>query len=58
VLGDYFVDHVAGAKEHELDVHRRAVTNWEGECISISGLAGSERGLRADMAVERYFELV
>lgn len=44
VLGDYFVDHVAGAKEHELDVHRRAVTNWEGESISISGMAGFERG--------------
>lgn len=32
VFGDYFVDHYAGTREHELEVHRRAVTNWEGEC--------------------------
>ncbi|GFZ48202.1 hypothetical protein JCM24511_05950 [Saitozyma sp. JCM 24511] len=31
VLGDYFVDHFAGTREHELEVHRRAVTNWEVE---------------------------
>lgn len=33
VFGDYFVDHVKGAKEHELELHRRAVTNWEGKYI-------------------------
>jgi len=32
VLGDYFVDHFAGTREHELEMHRRAVTSWEGEC--------------------------
>lgn len=31
VLGDYLVDHYAGTREHELEVHRRAVTSWEGE---------------------------
>ena len=30
VFGDYFVDHFAGTREHELEVHRRAVTSWEG----------------------------
>lgn len=39
VLGDYFVDHVAGAKEHELDMHRRAVTNWEGKLYGLVVLA-------------------
>ncbi|WVF67973.1 hypothetical protein IAT40_002735 [Kwoniella sp. CBS 6097] len=29
VLGDYFVDHYAGTREHELDVFRKAVTDWE-----------------------------
>lgn len=29
VLGDFFVDHYAGTREHELDLHRKAVTNWE-----------------------------
>lgn len=32
VLGDYLVDHFAGTREHELELHRRAVTSWEGEC--------------------------
>lgn len=31
VLGDFFVDHFGGTREHELEVHRRAVTNWEVE---------------------------
>jgi glutamine synthetase len=34
VLGDYFVDHFAGTREHELEVHRRAVTNWDGKRIA------------------------
>ncbi len=33
VFGDYFVDHFAGTREHELEMHRRAVTSWEGECL-------------------------
>lgn len=31
VFGDYMVDHFAGTREHEIDLHRRAVTSWEGE---------------------------
>ena len=32
-MGDYFVDHFAGTREHELEVFRRAVTDWEGGSI-------------------------
>jgi len=34
VMGDYFVDHFAGTREHELEVFRRAVTDWEGWSFS------------------------
>lgn len=33
VFGDYFVDHFAGTREHELEEHRKAVTSWEGESV-------------------------
>lgn len=29
VFGDYFVDHYGGTREHELELNRRAVTDWE-----------------------------
>ncbi|WVN89641.1 uncharacterized protein L203_104871 [Cryptococcus depauperatus CBS 7841] len=29
ILGDYFVDHYGGTRQHELDMHRKAVTDWE-----------------------------
>jgi hypothetical protein len=38
VMGDYFVDHFAGTREHELEVFRRAVTDWEGGFSSSSFL--------------------
>jgi glutamine synthetase len=66
VLGDYFVDHFAGTREHELEVHRRAVTNWEGEWalasarVRLAGLASGPSGASEMMltsTVERYFEL-
>ena len=31
VFGDLFVDHFAGTREHEISLHRKAVTSWEGE---------------------------
>ncbi|EIW69792.1 hypothetical protein TREMEDRAFT_68303 [Tremella mesenterica DSM 1558] len=31
ILGDEFVDHFAGTREHEVEVYRRAVTTWEVE---------------------------
>lgn len=38
VFGDYFVDHFAGTREHELEEHRRAVTSWEGNSMLIRRL--------------------
>ena len=32
VLGNDFVDHYGGTREHEVKVWNEAVTNWEGEC--------------------------
>lgn len=29
LFGDYFVDHFAGTREHEIAVFQKAVTNWE-----------------------------
>lgn len=31
VLGDDFVDHYGGTREHEVKVWNEAVTSWEGE---------------------------
>jgi glutamine synthetase len=39
VLGDYFVDHYKGTREHELEVHRKAVTSWEGEYLSAGAIS-------------------
>ncbi|KIS00368.1 glutamine synthetase [Cryptococcus deuterogattii 2001/935-1] len=29
VFGDFFVDHYGGTREHEVELHRKAVTDWE-----------------------------
>lgn len=46
VFGDYFVDHFVGTREHELEVHRKAVTSWEGKSLypMCSGSNGGHRG--------------
>lgn len=31
VFGDYFVDHYGGTRQHELELFRKAVTDWESE---------------------------
>ena len=31
VLGDEFVEHFGGTREHEIGLWNSAVTNWEGE---------------------------
>jgi len=55
VLGDDFVDHYGGTREHEVGLWNSAVTNWEGEprphCPSWFGVTDWIRGL-----VERYLE--
>lgn len=32
VLGDEFVDHYGGTRQHEVDVWNAAITSWESEC--------------------------
>jgi len=41
ILGDEFVVHYGGTREHEVAVWNAAVTNWEGTC---RGIAGSGNG--------------
>lgn len=36
VLGDDFVDHYGGTRQHEVDLWNAAVTNWEGACATRS----------------------
>ncbi len=31
VFGDLFVDHLGGTRQHEVEMFKRTVTNWEGE---------------------------
>jgi glutamine synthetase len=56
VLGDDFVEHFGGTREHEVSLWNSAVTNWEGEPQTDSSrcrsVANWIRGL-----VERYLEL-
>lgn len=58
VMGDYFVDHFAGTREHELEVFRRAVTDWEGgsHLLFISGVICTL--LTCKWVVARYVELI
>jgi hypothetical protein len=44
VMGDYFVDHFAGTREHELEVFRRAVTDWEGGSFFLSSSPPASSG--------------
>ncbi len=54
VLGDYLVDHFAGTREHEMELHRRAVTTWEGESTCSRSPYLADEGC---FTVERYMEL-
>lgn len=36
VFGDEFVDHYAGTREHELEVFKRSVTDWESEYFRVA----------------------
>lgn len=31
VFGNFFVDHYGGTREHEVELHKKAVTDWEGK---------------------------
>lgn len=59
VMGNDFVDHFGGTREHEVSLWNSAVTSWEGEFV--------DRHFRDDYempaniitsSVERYLELV
>ncbi len=54
MLGDVFVEHYGGTREHEVKLWNEAVTDWEGEFIILH-----DRPIVADRfdAVERYIEL-
>jgi hypothetical protein len=56
VLGDYFVDHFAGTREHELEMHRKAVTSWEGGFLVLvlcgEGVGGGMGGRREGVLVK------
>jgi len=57
VLGDDFVEHFGGTREHEVGLWNSAVTNWEGKSRAP---AHDPRRYRADRTchlVERYLEL-
>lgn len=36
VFGDDFVEHFGGTRQHEVKLWNEAVTNWEGEKLSLS----------------------
>jgi glutamine synthetase len=58
VLGDAFVEHFGGTREHEVKLWNEAVTNWEGELYSgYSPCCSSIIGLMIHGVVERYLEL-
>jgi glutamine synthetase len=54
ILGDAFVDHYGGTREHEVAVWNEAVTNWEGEDIGQDLYTATNLGYSE---VERYLEL-
>lgn len=53
VLGDDFVEHFGGTREHEVKLWNEAVTNWE--CESLAWCSCSEKLNFGP--VERYLEL-
>jgi glutamine synthetase len=42
VLGDGFVEHFGGTRQHEVKLWNEAVTNWEGKILCHSGLQHSD----------------
>jgi glutamine synthetase len=54
VLGNDFVEHFGGTREHEVALWNEAVTNWEGRLSRVVSL----HWLMRKLLVERYLELV
>lgn len=53
VLGDDFVEHYGGTRQHEVKLWNEAVTNWEGTFVSIPQIGA----WLTIFVVERYLEL-
>jgi len=51
-LGDEFIEHYGGTREHEVHLWNQAVTNWEGKVN-----ASHKRNFSDGPLVERYLEL-
>lgn len=56
-FGNFFVDHYGGTREHEVELHRKAVTDWEGKWM-LFRRAQIQANLVFFSSVARYFELV
>jgi hypothetical protein len=54
MLGDVFVDHFGGTREHEVKLWNEAVTNWEGMSWACCATDSSDFDVHV---VERYIEL-
>ena len=57
VLGDAFVEHFGGTREHEVKLWNEAVTNWEGEFYSDYWPRLHTTVMLISDLVERYLEL-
>lgn len=53
VLGDDFVEHYGGTRQHEVKLWNEAVTNWEGALVSLR----RNGPWLTIFIVERYLEL-
>jgi glutamine synthetase len=58
ILGDDFVEHFGGTREHEVRLWNSAVTNWEGKPQVFAAPCRSMVADRSFCSVERYLELV
>jgi glutamine synthetase len=54
MLGDVFVDHFGGTREHEVKLWNEAVTSWEGMSWACCATDSSDFDVHV---VERYIEL-
>lgn len=58
ILGDDFVEHFGGTREHEVGLWNSAVTNWEGKYQISVFPCRREAADPTCYLVERYLELV
>ena len=56
VLGDEFVEHFGGTRQHEVKLWNEAVTNWEGK--NLQSIMPCLKLRIFHHTVERYLELI